>query len=229
MHIGLIPDGNRRYMAKRGINNLSKSYDMGIERFHEFLQWCIKKDVDEVTIYALSLENIESRSDSEIETLVGVFNEHALEALNDPRIHESKVRINVCGNLDAIKGIDGGMMASKMLENLKNLVESTRGYGALKLNLAIGYGGRQEILHAAKKISENNEEYTEENFKKYLWVGGYPEIIIRTSESRLSNFLTWQSAYSEIYFVDKLWQEFSEEDLDGILEDFNARERRFGR
>lgn len=227
MHIGLIPDGNRRFMKKQGILKLSESYNLGITRFHDFLEWCGEKGVDDVTIYALSTENIENRSREEISTLLKVFNENAVKAITDERIRKNEIRISLCGDLDAIR--NSCENAGEMLENLEKLVAETSGYEKLNLNLAIGYGGRQEIINACKRIVSEGGEINEENIKRNLWVTGYPDIIIRTSETRLSNFLTWQSAYSEIHFIDCLWQEFTENHLDEILESFRKGERRFGR
>jgi len=215
-------------MSKKGIENLAESYAMGIKRFHDFLQWCSERGVNEVTIYALSLENIQNRSRQEVSTLIDVFNKHALKALNDERIHKNKVKVNLCGNLEQFDNLKN-QKVSDMMENLNELVEKTSGYDNLILNLAIGYGGRQEILNAAEKIALSDEEFTEENMKKHLWVKDYPDLIIRTSESRLSNFLPWQSAYSEIYFIDCLWQEFTQRHLDEVLDDYEDRDRRFGR
>jgi len=229
MHVGLIPDGNRRYMLKRGIKNLLNSYDMGITRFYDFLEWCGKLGVKEVTIYALSLENVKNRGKEEIETLLRVFNQHAINALKDKRIHKNKVRIQVCGDIDYLlhNGVEPSL-AREVVGNLRKLEDSTKDYKSIKLNLAIVYGGRQEILHAVKELVKHKMKVTEDNIKKYLWVKDYPDLVIRTSEERLSNFMTWQTAYSEIYFADKLWQEFDERDLVHIIEDYTSRERRFG-
>ncbi|MCX6695883.1 MAG: polyprenyl diphosphate synthase [Candidatus Altiarchaeota archaeon] len=229
MHIGVIPDGNRRYMIKKGIKNLLNSYDMGITRFFDFLEWCRKLGVNEVTIYALSIENIKNRSKDEIHTLLKTFNQHALSALKDKRIHKNKIRIQVCGDMDYLlnNGVDR-TLSQKVVDNLRKLEESTKDYGNMKLNLAIAYGGRQEILHSVKELVKSKLKITEDNLRKHLWVKDYPDLVIRTSEERLSNFLTWQSAYSEIYFVNKLWQELEERDLVNIIDDYNARERRFG-
>lgn len=230
MHIGLIPDGNRRFMSKQGITNLFDSYKMGITRFYDFLEWCMHRGVAQVTIYALSTENIENRSKSEIKTLYKVFSEQAKNALDDQRIHDNKIRVNVCGDLKLLKENGrAGSQADELIANLKNLEDATRDYDSLQLNLAIAYGGRQEILHAAGKAAASGEPITEETIRKHLWVTDDPEIIIRTSEDRLSNFLTWQSAYSEIYFIPKLWQEFERNDLEAILDDYGSRHRRFGK
>ena len=230
MHVGLIPDGNRRFMSKKHISNLLKSYDMGINKFYDFLEWCYDLGVNEVTLYALSLENLVNRDKKEVETLFKVFNEHAKKGLEDKNLHEKEARVNVCGDKDfLLKNSPNQKLAEEMVGNLNRLEEATADYSKFTLNLAIAYGGRQEVLNAVKNIVSEGAEVNEENLKKNLWVKDYPEIIIRTSEDRISNFLLWQSAYSEFYFVPKLWQEFDQQDLAKILEDYNGRERRYGR
>ncbi|HIE34229.1 MAG TPA: hypothetical protein EYP86_03735, partial [Candidatus Altiarchaeales archaeon] len=116
-----------------------------------------------------------------------------------------------------------------VVENLNKLEESTKGYDNMIVNMAIAYGGRQEIINAVRNIVNKGLDLNEENIMMNLWVKSYPDFIIRTAESRLSNFLTWQSAYSEIYFVNKLWQEINKEDLISIINNYRNRERRFGR
>ncbi|MFH0861904.1 MAG: polyprenyl diphosphate synthase [Candidatus Altiarchaeota archaeon] len=230
MHIGLIPDGNRRFMAKRGIGDLLVSYDLGINRFYDFLEWCYDLKVDEVTLYALSTENITSRNKKEIETLFKAFNKHALKGLSDKSMHENKVRVSLCGDREFLRKQEVNReLAAEMVANMERLEEATKGYDKFKLNLAIAYGGRQEIIHAVRKMIEQGQEINEENLGGNLWVKGDPDIIIRTSEDRLSNFLLWQSAYSEIYFIPKLWQEFDKEDLKKVIQDYTSRERRYGR
>ncbi len=230
MHIGLIPDGNRRFMVRKQIKNLLMSYDLGISKFFDFLEWCSEFGVDEVTIYALSIENITSRGASEVKTLYNVFNKNALDSINDKKLHEKKIRVKVCGDMDLIlNDKNNPEIAKEMVSNLKKLEETTSQYNDFKLNLAIAYGGRQEIIHAIGKMVEKDQEITEDNLRKNLWLTTFPDMIIRTSEERLSNFLVWQSAYSEIYFVDKLWQEFEKDDLKDILSEFTERERRYGR
>lgn len=230
MHVALIPDGNRRYMKKKGILKLSESYASGIRQFYDFLEWCSEFGVDEVTIYALSTENIESRSSEEIKTLFNVFAKQAKDAVSDERIHNNKVKVNFCGDRDYLSNsVSEADLAKKLVENLTSLEDATKDYKNLTLNLAIAYGGRQEILSAAQKIAEKGLSFTEDNLRANLWVKNYPDILIRTSEDRLSNFLLWQAAYSEIYFPEKLWQEFTREDLEGIINDYRGRERRFGK
>jgi len=229
MHIGLIPDGNRRYMRKIGISSLMDSYRSGISKFYDFLDWSMKKGVKEVTIYALSMENIKNRGRREIETLYKAFTEQARKALTDRRIHDKKIRINICGDKQYLMENGDRKLAEELVKSMEDLEKKTKDYSNFTLNFAVGYGGRQEIVNAVRNLSSQGLEINEENIRKNLWVKDYPEIVIRTSEDRLSNFLLWQSAYSEIYFVDKLWQEFGENDLNKIIDDYNSRERRFGK
>lgn len=229
MHVGLIPDGNRRFMAKRRIRGLLMSYDMGINKFYDFLDWCYELKVSEVTLYALSLENLLNRDRREIETLLRVFNRHAVKGINDKKLHENRVRVNFCGDKRAILGrFAKSGLAREMIANLTKLQEKTKDYRNLTLNLAIGYGGRQEILNAVRQMVSKGAKISEANLRRHLWVKSDPDLIIRTSEERLSNFLMWQSAYSEIYFVPKLWQEFRKQDLVGVLEKYESSERRYG-
>jgi tritrans,polycis-undecaprenyl-diphosphate synthase [geranylgeranyl-diphosphate specific] len=230
MHVGLIPDGNRRFMAKKHIGSLLMSYDLGINKFYDFLEWCYDLGVKEVTLYALSIENITNRDKREVETLFNVFNKHALNGLTDKNLHEKKIRVNLCGDREVLLTQKvSPKLAAEMVENLTKLEQATRNYKNFTLNLAIAYGGRQEIISAVKKMVSDGVEISEENMSKNMWVKDDPDIIIRTSEDRLSNFLLWQSAYSEIYFVPKLWQEFGKKDLAKILKDYTNRERRYGR
>jgi len=228
MHIGIIPDGNRRYMRKKGILSLKDSYQRGIKKFYDFLDWCIDLNINEVTAYALSTENLENRSKSEIKTLLNLFSKQALSILNNERIHDNKIHINICGDKDYLLNTEK-KLGNEAIKNLRRLEELTKDYDKLTLNLAIAYSGRQEIINSVKNVINSGLELNEKNIRKNLWIKSYPEVIIRTAESRLSNFLVWQSAYSEIYFVDKLWQEFEKEDLINIIDDYNSRERRFGR
>jgi len=220
MHIALIPDGNRRYVKKEDID-LFASYKHGINKFYDFLEWCMEMNVDEVTIYVLSLENIKNRDRSEIELLLNIFSDEIKNSLKDDRIHKNKIKIKVCGQIEKLK-------KKELINNLKKLEESTSKYNSLKLNLAIAYSGRQEIMNMIKKFKEDDDEITEESIREKMWVKNYPDIVIRTGENRISNFLLWQIAYSEIYFVDKLWGDFKKEDLINIIDDYKKTNKKFG-
>lgn len=228
MHIGIIPDGNRRYMRKNVISDLKESYYMGIKKFYDFVEWCIDLGVKETTVYALSIENLKNRSKFEINLLLKLFASQAMDLLKSDMIRKNKVHINICGNREYLAD-KINPLGSDVIKNLSKLENLTKDYSNFTLNLAIAYGGRQEIINSVNKIINDGLEVSEENIEKNLWVRTYPDIIIRTAESRLSNFLIWQSAYSEIYFVDKLWQEFEKSDLIKIVENYNLKERRFGR
>ncbi len=228
MHVGIIPDGNRRYMLKRGINNLEEAYRLGIERFYDLIDWSYEFDVDEITIYTLSLENLKNRSKEEIEILLNLFSENAISSMNDERLHKRKIKINICGDRNYFAKVLG-QRGIEINNRFNELEEKTKDYDGMKVNLAIAYGGRQEIINAVKGMIKENIEVNEENIRKNLWIKSYPDLIIRTSEHRLSNFLLWQSAYSEIYFVNKLWEEFQKDDFIDIINDFKQREKRFGR
>jgi len=230
MHVALIPDGNRRFMRLKGIRDLAQSYKMGISRFYDFLSWCTDLDVDEVTIYALSTENILNRSERELKTLFKVFSQQAKAALTDERIQKEDVQVRICGNRDYLLNCDkASKLARELVSSLDALEEATKNHSKRVLNMAIAYGGRQEIINAANEVSKRGLALTEENIQKHLWIKDNPDIVIRTAEDRLSNFLPWQSAYSEIYFPNKLWQDFKRSDLEEIIVDYQSRERRFGK
>ncbi|OYT26756.1 MAG: di-trans,poly-cis-decaprenylcistransferase [Candidatus Altiarchaeales archaeon ex4484_96] len=228
MHVGIIPDGNRRYMKKTGIVDLEQAYRLGIDCFYNTIEWCDDLGIDEVTIYTLSLENLKNRSTEELFILMNLFAENTLRVLKDERMHKRKVKVSICGNRDYLVEFFGekGVNLNQKFNKLEN---KTHQYDGMKLNLAIAYGGRQEIINACQRIQNNGGEFSEEAIQEHLWIKSYPDIIIRTSESRLSNFLLWQSAYSELYFVDKLWEEFAREDLVKVLKDFKDRDKRYGR
>jgi len=229
MHIGIIPDGNRRYMQEENID-LETAYRKGIDNFYNCLEWCMELGVSEVTLYALSTENIKNRSKEELAVLFTVFEEISKKALNDERIHKNKVRVNICGDMNYLeRAINTLNLKSNLMNNLNDLKNSTKDYTKFTLNLAIAYGGRQEVIYAVKKVIEERGEINDKNIEKHLWVKNDADIIIRTGENRMSNFLLWQSAYSEVFFSDKLWPGFEKEDLTGIIDEYNSRERRFGK
>ncbi len=215
-------------MKKRGISDLKESYYKGIKKFYDFVEWCIDLGVKETTVYALSIENLKNRSKFEINLLLKLFASQAMDLLKSDRIQKNRVHINICGNREYLAD-KINPLGSDVIKNLSKLENLTKDYNNFTLNLAIAYGGKQEIINSVNKIINEGLEVSEENIDKNLWVRTYPDIIIRTAESRLSNFMIWQSAYSELYFVDKLWQEFEKSDLIKIVENYNLKERRFGR
>ncbi|CEG11329.1 Tritrans,polycis-undecaprenyl-diphosphate synthase (geranylgeranyl-diphosphate specific) [groundwater metagenome] len=221
MHIAITPDGNRRY-SKKKVMNFKDAYAIGMNKFRDFIEWCSETDVECITAYALSLENIRNRSAAELEILNKVLIKEIDKTINDERIHKNNVCVRICGNLNAIK-------SKKFIEKLKELEDVTAKYSKHRVNLAVAYGGRQEIMEVIEKFKNSNEEVNEENVRNKLLIKEYPDIFIRTGAHRISNFLLWQVAYSEIYFVDKLWPELEKDDLIKIISDYNKTKRNFGK
>ena len=140
----------------------------------------------------------------------------------DKRVHNNKIKIRFVGKTE--------LFDSEMQKIIRGLEEVTKDYDNYRINFAFAYGGRQEIVDAVKRLVENEEEINEENLKKNLWLNTEPDLIIRTGgEKRTSNFLPWQSTYSEWIFLDKMWPEFTKQDLIECVEEYGERQRRFGK
>lgn len=227
-HIGIIMDGNRRF-AKRLMKTPWKGHEWGARKVESVLEWCFELDIRMLTLYSFSIENM-NRPKQEFDLLMDLFEKEFSSAADNPKIHENKVRINVIGRTE--------MLPEKVQKAIRKAVEATKNYKDYVVNFAVAYGGRQEIVDATKKIAEDvrdgklsPEQVDEHAFSEHLYLPDMPdpELIIRTSgERRTSGFLPWQSTYSELYFCDKLWPDFEKEDLVKAIDDFNARQRRFG-
>lgn len=220
-HLGLIPDGNRRWSKSNRLALLS-GYQNGVKKFVDFSIWAKGFGVKTLTVWALSTENIKRRSRIEIVTLYSLY----IKAAKDPELLalllKNNARIRVVGNLT--------MVPKKLREALSSLEAKTLQCKEFTINLLIGYGGRDDLLAAAK--SAGAAAISEDNFKERMISSSLPDLdlIIRTSgEHRLSGFLPWQSSYSEIYFARKFWPDFQRSDLKRAICAFSARERRFGR
>lgn len=227
-HIAVIPDGNRRYAKKTGLDSYN-AYKTGVEKVRKFLLWALElREIKNVTFYALSTENLQ-RSKLELEILFRIFEEEFKKALEDPLLHENKVRVRFIG--------DRSLLPKRLVKAMEELEASTKNYGNYNLTFAMAYGGRREIVSCIKKLLSGElklQEITEESVFYCLDTNGlpYPEpdVVVRTGgEKRLSNFLLYQAAYSELIFLDKLWPEVEREDLIYIVQEFSRRQRRFGR
>lgn len=221
-HLAIIMDGNRRWARKKGLPIL-EGHRKGLEVFQKVGQWCLDRDIEILTVWAFSTENWK-RSRKEVGYLMNLFRKALTEKIKE--LHTKGIRLKVLGRRkdlpqDLQKKI---AYAEKLTQNNK------RGL----LNLAINYGGRAEIVDAIKKIIRKKippQKITQELIDKFLYTAFLPEpdLIIRTSgEKRLSGFLIWQAAYSELYFCPKYWPDFTEKDLDKAIRDFYKRKRRFG-
>ncbi len=230
-HVGVIPDGNRRF-AKRLMKEPWKGHEWGSEKFQKVFSWCREIGIRNMTFYVLSLENLSSRPRNELDFLMGIAGRE-LDSMIDGTsfVHEHRVKVNFIGRTD--------LLDSRMQEKIRKAAEATKKYDDYTITLAIAYGGRQELTDAARriglKIASGNlkpEEISEEVIRQNLWTNGSgdPDLIIRTGgEKRLSNFLLFQGAYSELAFVDTLWPELSKEEFLSVIRDFSERDRRFGK
>ncbi len=225
-HIGIIMDGNGRWAKKRGLVR-SMGHREGAKTFRKIARYCSNIGIKYLTVYAFSTENWKRPTD-EVNYLMKLFEQYLKEALED--FKEENNRVLFLGD------------KSGFSENLQNLIreveESSKDCTGMTLNIAMNYGGRDEIVKACKSIAlkvKNSElsldDIDEEVLSNEMYTKGQadPDLIIRPSgEYRLSNFLTWQSAYSELVFMDILWPDFTEKDLDRAILEYNSRNRRFG-
>ena len=224
-HIAIIMDGNGRWAKKRGLPRTA-GHAAGAETFRRIANYCRTLGVEYLTVYAFSTENWK-RSADEITGIMRLLRRYLEEALAD--MEKNRVRFKFFGDL------------SKLSPELQALCRNAENRSAdfdVQVNFCLNYGGRDEIVHAVKGFMADvaagrarAEELTEEVLSRYLYSAGVPdpELIIRPSgEQRTSNFLLWQSAYSEYVFMDVLWPDFSAEDLDRAIEEYHRRNRRFG-
>lgn len=226
-HIAIILDGNRRF-AKRLMLKPWKGHEWGAEKVEKLFEWCRELDIKELTLYTLSLENL-NRQKEELDYLLNLFRNEFTKILSDERIDKNEVRINFIGRL--------WMLPADLQDIMQKIMKKTEKYGKHIVNFAMAYGGRAEIIDAAKRIAEKVKEgkidldkINEEVFSQHLYLESKPELIIRTGgEKRISGFLLYQGSYAEFYFIDKLWPEFEKADLVGAINDYADRERRFGR
>jgi len=227
-HIAVIPDGNRRYARKVGLD-FYHAYKRGVEKVRSFLLWALEyREIKNVTFFALSTENLQ-RSPLELEILFRIFEEELRKTLEDPLIHENRVRVRFIGDMS--------LLPKRVVKWAEELEAVTKNYGDYHLTLALGYGGRAEIVRCIKRILSGEvklAEVTEESLFQCLDTRDLPnpepDVVVRTGgEKRLSNFLLYQTAYSELVFLDKLWPEVEREDLAYIVEEYSRRQRRFGR
>jgi len=229
-HIAIIMDGNRRWAMKRGLEPWL-GHRFGAEKLEEVVEWCLKLGIKVVTFFALSTENLR-RDRRELEELFKLFKEKIEEQLNGDLLHKNRIRVKVIGKKELLPG--------DLRDLLERLEEATKSYDNLFVNLAIAYGGRAEITDAARRLAEDVvsgkiriDDINEETISRYLYTADLPiqepDMIIRTSgEERISNFLLWQSAYSELVFLDVYWPEFRKIDLMRAIRTYQKRQRRFG-
>lgn len=228
-HIAIIPDGNRRWAKQRGLPAW-EGHRQGAKTFENTLKWCKELGIKELSFWGASTENLE-RNKTEVDFLLKLFSQMCDKIIKDKtsELKENKVRVVFVGNLQKLP--------DSLRKKMEQVMEQTKDHSNYRLNLLIGYGGRWEITEAARKIAKEvkdgklkPEDITPEVFQKHIMLESEPDMIIRTSEERLSGFLPWQGIYSEIIFLkDKHWPEFTKEDLKKCIDEFSSRQRRYGK
>ncbi len=228
-HVAVIMDGNRRFAESLGLLR-TVGHEAGRDKLEELLEWCLEVGVRVLTVYAFSTENLK-RARKEVDELMRLFEENFRKAGDDERVHKHRIRITAFGQRELLpKGLQ---------EAIAYVEGRTADYDDYRFNIAIAYGGREEILQAIRRIAVEAKEgkvepddVTEELFSSYLYTYGLPDpdLILRTSgEARISNFLLWQIAYAELYFSDVYWPGFRKVDFLRAIRAFQMRERRFGK
>lgn len=230
-HIGIILDGNRRF-ARRLMMEPWKGHELGFEKLKKLFEWCYELKIKELSLYCFSMQNF-NRPKKEFDYLMDIFEKMCNDACDNEEVSKDidkyKVRINVLGKTN--------MLPEKVQKAIKRVTEKTKNYDEYTVNLCLAYGGREEIVEATRRIIKEvtegrlkAEDIDEEVFGRYLYTDHQPDLIIRTGgEMRTSNFLSYQAAYSEWFFLKKMWPEFEKEDLIEVIEQFKKRERRFGK
>ena len=221
-HIAIIMDGNRRWARVQG-KPASFGHKAGAKTLENIVRYANKIGIEHITVYAFSTENWK-RAKEEVSTLMALFQSY----LDDysKRADSENIKVKIIGNR---KGL-----SAKMISSIEKCMERTKNNTGIVFNIALNYGGREELLNVTHKIAEDVKKgilQPEKDIEKYLYTKGQPDpdLLIRTSgEKRLSNFLPWQLSYSEFLFIDKNWPDFTEEDLNYAIEEYQKRTRKFG-
>ena len=227
-HVAVIMDGNRRYAREMEILP-DEGHERGKNKLEQMLDWCLLLDIKVLTVYAFSTENM-NRDSEEVESLMRMFEENFKKVGDDERVHKHRIRIKAIGQID--------MLPEPVQKAITYAEERTKNYSDYTYNIAVAYGSRQEMLSAIRKIADGAkrgeisiDEIDEKLVSGYLYTEGMPDpdLVLRTSgEERVSNFLLWQTAYSELYFSDVYWPTFSFLDFLRAIRSFQLRQRRFG-
>ena len=226
VHIGIIMDGNRRWARAKG-KPAAFGHKEGAKVLEKIVRYANKIGIKYMTVYAFSTENWK-RTAEEVSALMALFQSY----LDDysKRADSENIKVKIVGSREGL--------STKMKDSIEKCMERTKNNTGIVFNIALNYGGREDILQAVKQLAQDvnngkikSEDITQKDIEKYLYMAGEPDpdLIIRTSgEIRLSNFLTWQSVYSELLFIEKNWPDFTEQDLDEAIKIYQKRTRKFG-
>ncbi|MBI3036571.1 di-trans,poly-cis-decaprenylcistransferase [Candidatus Woesearchaeota archaeon] len=230
-HVAIILDGNRRF-AKKLMLKPWMGHQWGKKKVEKLLGWCTELGIKELTLYAFSVENF-NRPKEEFGYIMKLFREACEQLRTDKRLQEKGnklgIRVKFLGRLE--------MFPEGVRKLMRELMEKTAKNSGFIVNFCMAYGGRQEIADAAKRMVADAQagkvsaaDINDETFKRYLYMPDDPDLIIRTGgEKRLSGFLLYQSSYSELFFLEKMWPEFEKEDLLQVIDEYKQRHRRFGK
>lgn len=222
-HLACILDGNRRWAVERGLLP-QQGHAEAFARFPSIVKEVFERGIKHFTVFAFSTENWK-RSETEVSFLMGLLEKFLSQQIKE--FSKNKIRLRIIGSRNRL--------SERCIKLIDKAEETTKNFVRGELNICLNYGGRAEIVEAAKKLIKSGipaEEISEEVFSNALWLNNTPDpdIIIRTSgEQRSSGFLLWQAAYSEWFYLQKKWPDFTAEDLDNVLEEFASRKRRFGK
>jgi tritrans,polycis-undecaprenyl-diphosphate synthase [geranylgeranyl-diphosphate specific] len=227
-HVAIIMDGNRRFAAGHGLL-VEEGHLRGKDKLEELLDWCLEIGIRVLTVYALSTENF-GRSGAELRTLMSLFQESFEKIAVDERVHRYRIRVKAIGNLT--------LLPPEVQHAIRAAEAATRDYHDYLYNIAIAYGGREEIVEAIRAIARDvkagelaPEAIDSDTVSRRLYTSDLPDpdLVFRTSgEERISNFLLWQSAYAELYFADVMWPGLTKVDFLRAIRSFQNRRRRFG-
>ena len=227
-HLAIIMDGNRRFAAQQGLE-VKDGHARGRDTLEELLDWCLEIGIRILTVYALSTENL-ARPREELDGLMELFDRSLRDIATDERVHRHGIRVRVFGNRT--------LLPARLQEAIRIAETATERYREYRYNVALGYGGRDEIVDAIRALARevragrlDPEAIDPEMVSRHLYTADLPDpdLIFRTSgEERISNFLLWQSAYSELYFSDVLWPGLTRLDFLRAIRAFQQRRRRYG-
>ena len=229
-HVAIVMDGNRRFALSSGLRN-EQGHRMGKEKVRQVMRWCRDVGIKYLTVYALSLENLRSRSPGELDTLFDLYESGFLELCDDREIHRDRVRCKAVGQIR--------LLPARVISAIDAAEKATKDYDSLVFTVCLAYGARQELVDAIKGILSDHRDgkidldsVSEDLVSQYLYTNDIPDpdLVIRTSgEERVSNFLLWQMAYAELFFIDVHWPAFRKRDFLRAVRTYQGRKRRYGR
>jgi len=228
-HLAVIMDGNRRYAWSWAVPT-SIGHRKGKEKLEQVMDWVLDLKIPFLTVYALSTENLHNRSEEELDTLFDLYAEGLDDIRVDPRIHDNKVKVSIIGRRE--------LLPQKVRDAIDRTEEETADYDQFTFTICLAYGSREEMVAAIRAIAADHaegklslEEIDQREVSRRLYTGNIPDpdLVIRTSgEERISNFLLWQAAYSELYFTDVFWPSFGKRDFLKAIISYQSRKRRYG-